>query len=166
MGMKAKAFPAWLGIAAATLIAAPTAHAYPGDPTGTNCESNMLGALYCDGPVQPDGSWTRCVDVSSQPVYGGAQGQWDRNDVAVPPVLPLRPCSAAVKNWSTGSSPRGWAVNLSRRSPRTTPAARPGAQTATEPTPHLPFRGILDYLDLSPSSSAFSACTPSSRAAC
>jgi hypothetical protein len=66
-----------LGIAAATLIAAPTAHGYPGDPAGTNCESNALGALYCDGPVQPDGSWTRCVDVSPQPVYGGPQGQWN-----------------------------------------------------------------------------------------
>jgi len=71
------AFLAWFGIATATLIAPATAHAYPGDPTGTNCESNMLGALYCDGPVQPDGSWTRCVDVSSQPVYGGPQGQWN-----------------------------------------------------------------------------------------
>ena len=34
-----------LGITAATLIAAPTAHGYPGDPPGANCETNALGAL-------------------------------------------------------------------------------------------------------------------------
>jgi hypothetical protein len=56
------------------LAFAPAAHA---DPMGTNCETNLLGALYCDGPVRPDGSWTRCVDVSPQPVYGGPEGQWD-----------------------------------------------------------------------------------------
>ncbi len=66
-----------LGIAAATLAALSAANAYPGDPMGTNCESNALGALYCDGPVQPDGSWTRCVDVSAQPVYGGPDGGWN-----------------------------------------------------------------------------------------
>ncbi|ASW89727.1 CDGP domain-containing protein [Mycobacterium marseillense] len=51
----------------ATMIAIPIAHA---DPMDTNCESNMLGALYCDGPVQPDGSWNRCVDVGSQAITG------------------------------------------------------------------------------------------------
>ena len=75
--MKISAFLVGLGVAAATLTAAPTAHANPGDPPGTNCETNLLGALYCDGPVQLDGSWTRCVDVSPQPVYGSPQGQWN-----------------------------------------------------------------------------------------
>jgi hypothetical protein len=72
--MKITAVLAGLGIATATLAAAPTADAYPGDPAGANCETNALGALYCDGPVQPDGSWTRCVDVSPQPVYGSPYG--------------------------------------------------------------------------------------------
>ncbi|SON63379.1 hypothetical protein MSIMFI_04909 [Mycobacterium simulans] len=52
---------------------APAAGADPGLP-GTNCETNMLGALYCDGPVQADGSWDRCVDVYPQPIYGGPSG--------------------------------------------------------------------------------------------
>jgi hypothetical protein len=73
--MKINAFLVGLGIAAATPMGVSTAHAYPGDSPGANCESNALGALYCDGPVQPDGSWTRCVDVGQQPVFGGPQGQ-------------------------------------------------------------------------------------------
>ncbi|MCV6965980.1 hypothetical protein H7J50_19525 [Mycobacterium intermedium] len=46
------------------------AAADPGLP-GTNCETNMLGALYCDGPVQADGTWVRCVDVAPSYGYGG-----------------------------------------------------------------------------------------------
>lgn len=42
------------------------------DPMGTNCETNFWGALYCDGPVRPDGSWTRCVtDQPSTTWIGG-----------------------------------------------------------------------------------------------
>ena len=37
------AFLVVLGIAAATLMGIPTAHAYPGDPPGANCESVPLG---------------------------------------------------------------------------------------------------------------------------
>ena len=39
--------------------ATPTAHAYPGDPM-PGCETTPLGALICDGPIRPDGSWQRC----------------------------------------------------------------------------------------------------------
>lgn len=67
--MKINAFLAGLGIAAAMPMGVPIARAYPGDPPGANCESNALGALYCDGPLQPDGSWTRCVDVTQPPAY-------------------------------------------------------------------------------------------------
>lgn len=94
--MKNTALLIGVGIAAATLTIGPTAGAYPGDPAGTNCETNLLGALYCDGPVQPDGTWTRCVDVASQPVFGGPRGQLNgvtspyhqcyRYDPAQPPV--------------------------------------------------------------------------------
>lgn len=52
-----------------TVIVSPIAHADPGLP-GTNCESNFLGALYCDGPVRADGTWDRCVDVGSQAITG------------------------------------------------------------------------------------------------
>ena len=64
--------------AAATLTCAPTAHAYPGDPPGANCETVLLGALYCDGPVQPNGGWTRCVET---PIF-----QCYHRDPAAPPV--------------------------------------------------------------------------------
>lgn len=66
--MKINAFLVGLGIAA-PLMGVPTAHAYPGDPPGANCETNALGAFYCDGPLQPDGSWTRCVEVYQAPIY-------------------------------------------------------------------------------------------------
>ncbi|MDT5233976.1 MAG: hypothetical protein QOJ56_4987 [Mycobacterium sp.] len=67
-----------LGIAAATLLGVPAAHAYPGDPPGANCETVPLGALYCDGPVQPNGGWTRCVET---PIF-----QCYHHDPAAPPV--------------------------------------------------------------------------------
>lgn len=73
--MKAFALPALLLVFSGAVLIAPAANGYPGDPPGANCETNLLGALYCDGPLQPDGSWTRCVDVGQQPIYGGAQGQ-------------------------------------------------------------------------------------------
>lgn len=55
----------------------PIADASPGAPPGINCETNALGANYCDGPVRPNGTWTRCVDVGLQPVYAGPIGQWN-----------------------------------------------------------------------------------------
>lgn len=67
-----------LGIVAATLIGVPTAHAYPGDPPGANCETVLLGALYCDGPIQPSGGWTRCVETPIFECY--------HREPAAPPV--------------------------------------------------------------------------------
>ncbi len=55
-----------------------SAHDYPGDPPGANCETVPLGALYCDGPVQPNGGWTRCVET---PIF-----QCYHRDPTAPPV--------------------------------------------------------------------------------
>lgn len=30
---------------------------------GQDCESDPVGTLFCDGPVEADGSWTRCVEL-------------------------------------------------------------------------------------------------------
>lgn len=64
-------------IAAGILASVPIAHADP-DQMGTNCESNFWGSLYCDGPVRPDGTWTRCVTTQQQ-----LSGGFDSN----PPIL-------------------------------------------------------------------------------
>jgi hypothetical protein len=51
-------------LAAGTLIggtiaaAAPTAHAYPGDPM-PGCIT-QVGSVLCDGPIRPDGTFQRC----------------------------------------------------------------------------------------------------------
>lgn len=42
----------------------------------TNCTS-VWDALYCDGPVKPDSSWDRCVDVAAQFIDGSAYGGID-----------------------------------------------------------------------------------------
>jgi hypothetical protein len=81
--MKINAFLVGLGIAAATLMAAPTAHGYPGS-YGTNCETNQLGVVFCDGIVQPDGTWVRCNPVPQSLNY-----QCWSHDPVSPPSLPL-----------------------------------------------------------------------------
>lgn len=55
-------------LAVSALFGAPAASAYPGDPAPA-CESNPLGALICDGPIRPDGSWQRCATSPGQ-YYG------------------------------------------------------------------------------------------------
>jgi hypothetical protein len=81
--MRAKAFVMGLGIAAATLIVAPAAQAYPG-PYGGNCETTQQGAVFCDGNVQPNGGWTRCYPIPQSVNY---QCLW--YDPAAPPTQPL-----------------------------------------------------------------------------
>lgn len=38
-------------------------------PAHAGCETNLLGALYCDGPVRPDRTWDRCVTVFGKHPY-------------------------------------------------------------------------------------------------
>ncbi len=39
-------------------------------PASAGCETNALGAQYCDGPPRPDGTWDRCVSVAPSPYFG------------------------------------------------------------------------------------------------
>lgn len=51
-------------VAAGSIVLAPTASA--------GCETNLLGALYCDGPIRADGTWDRCYTVApTTNVFGG-----------------------------------------------------------------------------------------------
>lgn len=71
-----------------------------GPAAAEGCEVNMLGAQYCDGPIQADGTWKRCwtVQASYYPTFGGAPGfgvspaagNCYQVDPAVPwPVVPI-----------------------------------------------------------------------------
>jgi hypothetical protein len=55
-----------------------TASADPGMPGGpeTHCQGYGLGnsAMACDDPVQPDGTWRRCVQWQPQPFFDGSGG--------------------------------------------------------------------------------------------
>ncbi|WNG93682.1 hypothetical protein [Mycobacterium sp. ITM-2016-00318] len=53
---------------ATALAASDVAFAAPAD---AGCESRPM-VSYCDGPIQPDGSWQRCF--SNSPVWGGGGG--------------------------------------------------------------------------------------------
>ncbi|MUL46643.1 hypothetical protein FZI85_10950 [Mycobacterium sp. CBMA293] len=39
-------------------------------PASAGCETNALGAQYCDTPARPDGTWDRCVNVAPTPFFG------------------------------------------------------------------------------------------------
>ncbi len=39
-------------------------------PANAGCETNFLGAQYCDSPPRPDGTWDRCVSVAPSPYFG------------------------------------------------------------------------------------------------
>lgn len=65
-------------MATAVVVGMPAAGAEPGIP-GTedaHCQSYGLGntAMACDGPIQPDGTWRRCNQWSSQPMFNGQGG--------------------------------------------------------------------------------------------
>jgi hypothetical protein len=47
--------------AVAALAAAPSANAYPANNPPT-CEAQRL-TTYCDGPIQPDGTFKRCASM-------------------------------------------------------------------------------------------------------
>lgn len=62
----------------ASLAVGPLANAVPGDPM-PGCETNLLGGVYCDGPIRPDGTFQRCTYVAGSYI-GGQYPSW------VPPV--------------------------------------------------------------------------------
>lgn len=59
------------GLIAALHGAAPAAAepAEPGSPLSANCAWGPQGQQYCDSPLNPNGSWTRCTEPAGQPVY-------------------------------------------------------------------------------------------------
>lgn len=84
-----------LGVASATLVAAPTAQAVPSMVDGVYCEANAVTTvLFCDKPMQPDGSWIRCFGFYPLASYGDYRSiavgnNCFRYDPAAPPSLPL-----------------------------------------------------------------------------
>jgi hypothetical protein len=59
-----------LGFAAALVSAALTATGITvAAPAAAGCEQQAI-ALYCDGPVQADGTWDRCVAFTLDTVFG------------------------------------------------------------------------------------------------
>jgi hypothetical protein len=92
--MRINALLVLLGIASATLVAAPAAHAVPAMVKGTYCELNeTTNVLFCDRPLQPDGSWIRCFGFFAGSPYDyrfiGVGNDCFRYDPAAPPTLPL-----------------------------------------------------------------------------
>jgi hypothetical protein len=61
------------GLAAALVVGGPIGAA---PPASAGCRSGGAWAIsQCDGPVQPDGTWQRCVEFRSS--YGGLPGDTD-----------------------------------------------------------------------------------------
>jgi hypothetical protein len=46
-------------------------------PAGAGCQYGELVASKCDGPVQPDGTWQRCVVITTS--HSGPSYQWSPN---------------------------------------------------------------------------------------
>lgn len=61
-----------LAATGAGLVVATPANAWP-TPPPPGCEQRTL-VSYCDGPVQPDGSWQRCFD--NQPLWVPETGSY------------------------------------------------------------------------------------------
>lgn len=54
--------PGVVGFAVASLVTMPTAPGVgPATPNLPNCERGAGTTLYCDGPVNADHSWERCI---------------------------------------------------------------------------------------------------------
>ena len=74
----ARSIIACFALTAASLASTPAAHSEPGIP-GTDdahCAGYGLGntAMACDGPIQPDGTWRRCMQWQAQPFFNGQGG--------------------------------------------------------------------------------------------
>jgi hypothetical protein len=93
--MKINAFLVAMGIGAAALVGVPTAQAVPSMVNGIYCEANPITTvLFCDRPMQPDGSWIRCYGFYPFAAYGdyssiGVGNNCYRYDPAAPPSLPI-----------------------------------------------------------------------------
>lgn len=42
------------------------AAADPIGPINSDCETGFMGTMWCDGPIKPDGTWTRCFTTAVQ----------------------------------------------------------------------------------------------------
>lgn len=72
MKIKAAVVVTAMGGAVVGLSAAPPAHAWP-QPPPPGCEARFM-VSYCDGPIQPDGSWQRCFE--NQQVWSPGLNTW------------------------------------------------------------------------------------------
>lgn len=59
---------ATLGVCALTGFAVAAAA-----PASAGCDYQLF-AQYCDGPIQPDGTFERCQTTYAQSMFGGPQG--------------------------------------------------------------------------------------------
>jgi hypothetical protein len=82
--------------AAATITAATAGGALVfAAPAAAGCETNLLGALYCDSPARADGTWDRCytvnptVNVFGQVTVPGAQKCYPVNPAEPWPLIPM-----------------------------------------------------------------------------
>jgi hypothetical protein len=64
-----------VGALAALLMAGGLITSAP--PASAGCQYGGLVASKCDGPVQPDGTWQRCVVFSTS--HSGGISQWTPN---------------------------------------------------------------------------------------
>lgn len=82
-------------LAAVTGVVLPIAGLIAAAPASAGCETNVLGALYCDSPIRPDGTWDRCYTVApTTNVLGGviapgAQKCYPVNPADGWPVVPM-----------------------------------------------------------------------------
>lgn len=63
----------WLGATAAVVLPAATMLIGFAAPASAGCEYQVF-AQYCDGPIQPDGTWERCFVAAGQ-TFSGQYGQ-------------------------------------------------------------------------------------------
>ena len=63
----------WITVALATVLTAGGLIA-GAPPARAGCQNGGLVASKCDGPVQPDGTWQRCVVITTS--HSGPVYQW------------------------------------------------------------------------------------------
>jgi hypothetical protein len=82
-----------LAVAMGTVL--PIAGLMLAAPASAGCETNMLGALYCDSPIRADGTWDRCykveptVNAFGGVIAPGAQKCYPVNPADGWPVVPM-----------------------------------------------------------------------------
>jgi hypothetical protein len=81
--------------AAAITAATPAVALVLAAPASAGCETNLLGALYCDSAPRADGTWDRCYTVNpttnvfGQVLVPGAQKCYPVNPAEPWPVVPI-----------------------------------------------------------------------------